>query len=140
MRHLIYKESIQALRARQKARRKGKPENTPTSRFIYRTGFALVSAVIGLILGGLFDLATTLIRTLSQPNSDPQVAWFLIYVFAVMGALVGFFTGSRAGELFVQFFASEDHGVSNSSSELIRLIAKTLLVAALIWCLLLIFM
>lgn len=139
MRSLSRTRAFQALRERQRARLSRKPEKVPTKGWINRLQFAFYSGVMGLLLGGIFDFLTSLIRTFTQPNGDGQFIWFLAYIFAGLGALLGFTFGARAGELYAQIFAADDHGSSSAASELIRLIAKTLLVAALIWCVLLIF-
>lgn len=139
MRSLSRTRAFQALRERQRVRLSRKPEKVPTKGWVNRLQFAFFSGIIGLLLGGLFDFITSLIRTFTQPDGDGQFIWFLAYVFAGLGALVGFCFGPRAGELYAQIFALDDHGSSNATSELIRLIAKTLLVAAIIWCVLLIF-
>lgn len=139
MRSLSRTRAFQALRERQRARLSRTPEQVPAKGWANRLKFAVISGVVGLLLGGIFDFLTSLIRTFTQPDSEGQFIWFLVYVFAGLGALVGFCFGPRAGELYAQIFAADDHGASNAASELIRLIAKTLLVAALIWCFLLIF-
>lgn len=139
MRSLSRTRAFQALRERQRVRLSRKPEKASTKGWFNRVKFALFAGITGLLLGGLFDFVTSLIRTFTQPNGDGQFIWFLTYIFAGLGAFVGLCFGPRAGELFAQIFAADDHGSSNASSELIRLIAKTLLVAALIWCVLLIF-
>lgn len=139
MRSLSRTRAFQALRERQRARLSRKPEKVPAKGWLNRLQYAFYSGIIGLLVGGLFDFATSLIRTFTQPDGDGQFIWFLAYVFAGLGALVGVFFGPRAGELYAQIFAADDHGASSATSELIRLIAKTLLVAALIWSFLLIF-
>ena len=77
---------------------------------------------------------------LAQPNASAEFSWFLAYLFASAGAILGFCFGARSGEFFAQIFANDDKGPSKASSELIRLIAKTLLVAAIIWSIFLIFL
>lgn len=94
---------------------------------------ALFAGLIGLILGGLLDLGISVLRTLSQPQASAEFVWFLAYVFASIGLLAGFFFGSRAGELFAQVFGARNDDDMSSTGELMRLVAKVLLGAALIW-------
>lgn len=139
MHSLSRTRAFQALRERQQARFCRRPAKVPAKGWANRLQFAFFSGSIGLLLGGIFDFMTSLLRTFSQPDSNGQFIWFLAYVFAGLGALAGFCFGSRAGELYAQMFAADDHGPGNAASELIRLIAKILLVAAFIWACLLMF-
>lgn len=142
MRHFSPNKPAQWYRKRRLARLNSSPEQSVTAFWstLNRIKFALIAGIIGLLLGGLFDWVTTLLRTFAQPQASAEFSWFLAYVFAVMGIILGFCFGARSGEFFAQLFASDDQGPSKASSELIRLIAKTLLVAAIIWSVFLIFL
>ena len=144
MRHFTHSKSAQWYRKRQLERIQLKQQtNRPITPFwstMSRIKFALIAGVLGLILGGLFDLTTTFLRTFAQPNASAEFSWFLAYLFASAGAILGFCFGARSGEFFAQIFANDDKGPSKASSELIRLIAKTLLVEAIIWSIFLIFL
>lgn len=144
MRHFTHSKSAQWYRKRQQERLQLKQQTirpvTPFWSTLSRTKFALIAGLLGLLLGGLFDLTTAFLRTLAQPNATAEFSWFLAYLFATAGTILGFCFGARSGEFFAQLFASDDKGPSKASSELIRLIAKTLLVAGIIWSFFLIFL
>ena len=140
MRHLNHLKSAQALNQRRLNRLNGKQQKTASNPYLKRILFAVIAGVLGLMVGGIFDFLTTLLRTFAQPNASAQFSWFLAYIFGTAGVFLGFFFGARSGEFFAQLFASDDKGPSKASSELIRLIAKTLLVAGIIWSLFLIFL
>lgn len=144
MRHFTHSKSAQWYRKRQQERLQLKQQTTrPVTPFwstLSRIKFALIAGILGLLLGGLFDLTTAFLRTFAQPNASAEFSWFLAYVFATAGAILGFCFGARSGEFFAQIFASNDKGPNKASSELIRLIAKTLLVAGIIWSIFLIFL
>ncbi len=142
MRHFNNSKSVQWFRQRRLARLQHQQEHSVTAFWstMNRVKFAVIAGILGLLLGGLFDLATTLLRTFAQPQTSAEFSWFLAYVFAIAGIILGFCFGARSGEFFAQLFASDDHGPSKASSELIRLIAKTLLVAGIIWSMFLIFL
>ncbi|XID75372.1 hypothetical protein ACF3NA_02150 [Alkanindiges sp. WGS2144] len=140
MRHFIHHKSARWFKKHQLERLQSHPSEQRLRSTVNRLKFALFAGIFGLLLGGLFDLATILLRTLAQPQVSAEFIWFLAYVFAAIGAVTGFCFGSRAGELFAQLFAGDDQGASAGSSALIRLIAKTLLVVGIIWSLFLIFL
>lgn len=140
MRHYNYSKSAKWLKQRRLNRSAQKQQGSVVASYMKRLMFAVIAGLFGLLLGGLFDLTTALLRTFAQPQSSAAFSWFLAYMFAAAGIILGFFFGSRSGEFFSQLFAADDKGPSKASSELIRLIAKTLLVAGIIWSIFLIFL
>ena len=111
---------------------------------IKRLQCMLFAAASGLLLGGGLDLLINVLRSISQPQGGHVIEWFLCWIFMALGALCGYLFIDRSGELFVQCLG-QNHGIQpadqspNVFSELVTLIAKILIAAAVIWALLMIF-
>lgn len=105
-----------------------------------RLYFALIAGLMGAGLGILFDLFLSFARAIFQPHASGEFIWFLSYVLATTAAFIGFVFAGKSGEFFAQLFNLNDESESSSGSELIRIIAKALLIAMLVWSVFVLFL
>lgn len=122
------------------AKRNPKLASAPYTSLFSRLYFALIAGLIGAGLGILFDLFLSFARAVFQPQASGEFIWFLSYILAATAALIGFAFARKSGEFFAQLFSLTDETESSSGSELIRIIAKALLIAMLGWSVFVLFL
>lgn len=109
------------------------PAKPPHISIFSRVYFAVIAGLIGTGMGGLFDIFLSFARALFNPQASGDFIWLLAYVLGGTGMLVGLCFGTKSGEFFAQLFNMSDETESSASSELIRIIAKALFIAMLLW-------